>query len=150
MADRVFLVLATDALTDRPILIPDSLRRRLVEAGEVHVVAPVLTSSVRRWASDTDAATRAAGRRLRTLISEVKAAGQHQITGLVGDENPLQAIADALALFGTGQLIVATEAPQGRRPARRRRVCEQARDRFGLPVAELEIASRRRDSRGPD
>jgi GABA permease len=125
--ERRILVLATDPAAEGR-LAAEIERARSGRTSHVHVVCPTLTSSVRSWASDVDCDRLQAARLLERTLSELRAAG---ITadGEVGDENPMQAIEDALRTFGADEIIVST-GPE-------RRVATQARERFALPVDEL-------------
>jgi hypothetical protein len=113
--------------------------RQRLRAGpaEVLVVAPALNSRLRHWMSE-DRARAEAETRLRRCVALLRSDGVHA-DGVVGDADPLQAIADALHGFPADELVIATH------PARRssrlgRNVVERARARFGLPVLHVEIA----------
>jgi hypothetical protein len=104
---------------------------------EVVVVAPALNSRFRHWVSDSDAARTAAEARLEQSVTRLGAAG---ITayGWVGDADPLEAIADALAVFEADQLIISTH-PEHRSNWLARDVVRRARERFGLPTDHVVV-----------
>src|SRR3954466_8392171 len=79
---------------------------------QVVVVAPALNTRLRHWMSDEDPAREAAERRLAGCRAALAAAGVH-VDGWVGDADPMQAIADALAVFPADELLVATH-PESR------------------------------------
>jgi hypothetical protein len=136
-AKRV-LIVASEAVADRPAGVPEAVRREVLEAEEVRVVAPTFTGRLESWTSDIDAAARSADERWRAIVESIQTTGQRASRGSVGDEDPLQAIADALAVFPADALILAVHTldTQNRRE---RRLAERARARFNLPVTEMLI-----------
>jgi len=110
---------------------------RAKEASQVLIVAPALNGRVRHWTSDDDDAHAAADERLRRSLDRLAASGI-PANGMVGDADPLQAVADALRVFPAEELVVATH-PEGRSNWLARGVVERARRRFGLPVVHLVV-----------
>lgn len=99
---------------------------------EVLVVAPALNSWLRHWLSDEDPARRRAEERLAVVVGELERA-LVRVEGRVGDADPLQAIADALATFPADEIVIS---------ARRKRSIEhvdelvlRASERFALPTS---------------
>ena len=118
----------------------DALHQLIVEqAGdmptEVLVVAPALNSRLRHWFSDEDGAREAAEERLARSIERLGLDGISTY-GWVGDADPLEAIADALAVFEADQLIISTH-PEARSNWLARDVVRRAQERFGLPTAHV-------------
>jgi len=105
-------------------------------AAEVLVVAPALNSRLRHWLSDEDEARRAAESRVRHYVAGLAAAGIHA-GGVVGDADPLQALADALRVFPADELIISTQ-PEHRSHWLARDLVGRARARFGLPAVRIE------------
>jgi hypothetical protein len=138
MTAKRVLIIANRAVADRPAGVPETVRRQVLAADQVRVVAPTLTTRLQSWTSDIDAAASSADERMRAIVESIQTAGQRASGGIVGDEDPLQAIADALAVFPADALILAvrTRDTQNRRE---RRLGERARARFGLPVTEMLI-----------
>src|SRR5262249_23720214 len=110
------LVITLDA--DSPVDVPES---------EVFVVAPALNSRLRRWLSDEDEARRLAAARALAIVERLERRGLHA-DGQVGDQDPLQAIADVLPLFPADEIVIAGDRSVFETLA------ERARARFGLPV----------------
>ena len=106
------------------------------------VVAPALNSRVRHWVSDVDRARRAASTRLDNCVGRLHEAGV-DVDGVVGDSDPLLAIADALWSFPADELVLAT-APDQTAHRAGRRLAERVCARFGLPV-RLSLAPRPKD-----
>src|SRR5262245_34209325 len=77
---------------------------RLANA-EVLVVAPALNSWLRHWLSDEDPARRRAEERLAAVVRQLQRTVVH-VEGRVGDADPLQAIADALATFPADEIVI--------------------------------------------
>jgi hypothetical protein len=74
---------------------------------------------------------------MRMLVSGIGSAGP-AISGQVGDEDPLQAVADALVEFPADALILGVH-PSDDANWRERRFSKKVRDRFGLPVTEVTL-----------
>jgi hypothetical protein len=113
--------------------------RRLASApeDEVTVVAPALNSRVRHWLSDEDGARAAAAERLERCVERLRVAGV-SVTGHTGDCDPLQAIADALALAPADELLIATH-PENTSHWLERDLISRACARFDLPVAHVVV-----------
>jgi hypothetical protein len=136
MSPKRVLIIANEAVADRPAGVPEVVRRQVLEADEVRVVAPMLTSRLQSWVSDIDAAAAEADERMNAITSSIGESGQPAAHGRVGDEDPLQAVADALADFPADALILALHAPDIAN-WRERRFGEKVRARFDLPVTEM-------------
>src|SRR5690349_20405792 len=108
-------------------------------AARVRVVAPALNSRLRHWFSDSDAAREAAEARLAACLAELSALGL-PADGHVGDEDPLQAIADALTAFPATELLIATH-PEPRSNWLAHDLVDRALARFGLPTVHVVVAS---------
>jgi hypothetical protein len=111
------LVVALDTVI--PAELPDA---------DVLVVAPALNSRLRHWVSDEDAARRRAHERASAFVDLLEQHGAHA-EGRVGDADPLQAIADALATFPADEIVIAAQREQ-----LADELASRARDRFALPV----------------
>jgi hypothetical protein len=136
MAAKRVLIIANEAVADRPAGVPEIVRRQVLEAEEVRVVAPVLTTRLQSWVSDIDAAASEADERMHAIVGSIGASGQPAARGHVGDEDPFQAVADALAEFPADALILAVHAPDVAN-WRERRFAEKVRTRFDIPVTEM-------------
>jgi nucleotide-binding universal stress UspA family protein len=98
---------------------------------EVLVVAPALNSRLKHWLSDEDAARRKAEERATACADRVERTGAHARSS-VGDADPVQAIADALATFPADEIVISAD------PEHSRRLASRARNRFALPVLRAE------------
>lgn len=101
-----------------------SLARLRDRADRVLVVAPIATSLLHHWVSDVDGAREQARRRMEEAVARARAA-QLEASGVVGDEDPLAAVDDALRTFGGDELVVSTSDHELIRALRRR---------YALPV----------------
>lgn len=117
---RRVLIVANESLTDERF---EDVVANYGSWAEVLVLAPAAVSMTRRWASDTDAAHVDAETRLASVAEHTSAATA------VSDDEPLQAIEDALRTFGADEIVVDDE-----------RVAGRARERFALPVVELRFS----------
>ena len=99
----------------------------------VNVLCPAVTSSVHHWMSDFDHERAQAQERLDDTLRRLRAAG---ITaqGEVGDDDPLQAIADTLRTFAADEIIISTR-PEGDSS----RLVQSVRERYALPVSHVVI-----------
>src|SRR6476619_2767212 len=122
MNTRHLLIIALDSVA--PDDVPDA---------EVLVVAPAVNSWLRRWVSDEDGARRRAEQRAAAFVEDLERRGIHA-GRRIGDADPVQAIADALATFPADEIVIAG-APE----PRTRLVDElasRARRRFSVPVSD--------------
>ena len=78
-----------------------------------------------------------AERRLDESLSRLRAGGI-EVQGEIGDDDPLQAIEDALRTFGADEIVVATHPEESASWLERGGV-ERARERFALPIAHVVI-----------
>ncbi len=133
--ERRILVIANETVGG-DTLIRDIRRRSEGVDEHVLVVAPALNSHVRHWTSDEDGARAEARERLDESVGQLQAAGVN-VEGRVGDDDPLQAIEDALRTFGADEILISTH-PEGRSNWLERGVVESARLRFTPPVTHVE------------
>lgn len=131
---RILLVAGNAADADS---LPRTMQARARGAALVLVVAPALNSRLRRWTSDEDSARVAAEARLRRCLALLRAHGV-QAEGVIGDADPLQAVADTLPAFPADELVIATGPEPGARRLHRS-VVERARSRFDLPVLHIVV-----------
>lgn len=115
------------------------VRAHAVADAEVLVVAPVLSSPVHRWTSDEAEDRALAEARLEESIGCLRTHGL-RVLGKLGDADPVQAIADAVFGFPADEIVICLEEPE--RPHwLRKGVVERARERFQVPVIELDVAA---------
>jgi nucleotide-binding universal stress UspA family protein len=104
---------------------------------QVFVVCPALNSPLRHWASDEDGARVQAQQRLNTSLARLREAGV-DAKGEIGDAEPLQAMEDALRLFGADEIIISTH-PEGRSHWLEKGIVEGARERFAVPITHVVV-----------
>jgi nucleotide-binding universal stress UspA family protein len=104
---------------------------------EVLVVCPALNSPIRHWASDEDGARAQAQQRLSASLARLQQLGI-DAKGEVGDGEPLQAMEDALRLFGADEIIISTH-PEGRSHWLERGIVEGAKERFAVPITHVVV-----------
>jgi hypothetical protein len=130
------LVIANETVGGGPLR--EEIRRRSEGFDEhVLVICPALNSAVRHWASDEDGARVQAQERLNASLARLREAGL-DAKGEVGDAEPLQAMEDALRLFGPDEIIISTH-PAGRSNWLERGIVEAARERFAVPVTHVVV-----------
>ena len=134
--ERRILVIANETVGGGPLR--EEIRRRSEGYDEqVFVVTPALNSPLRHWASDEDDARAQAEKRLNASLARLREAGV-DAKGEVGDGEPLQAMEDALRLFGADEIIISTH-PEGRSHWLERGIVEAARERFAVPITHVVV-----------
>ena len=134
--ERRILVVANETLAE--VRLPDEIER--AAAGyrkQMVVVYPALTSRVRHWVSDLDAARARAQQRLDQTLSQLHAVGI-EAQGEIGDEDPCAPIEDVLRTFGADEIIISTH-PEGHSNWLERHVVTRARERLALPITRIVI-----------
>jgi len=134
--ERRILVIANETVGGGPLR--EEIRRRSEGYDEqVFVVTPALNSPLRHWASDEDKARAQAQKRLNASLTRLREVGI-DAKGEVGDGEPLQAMEDALRLFGADEIIISTH-PEGRSHWLERGIVEAARERFAVPITHVVV-----------
>ena len=134
--ERRILVIANETVAGRALL--SEIRSRSQGAHtKVFVVCPALNSPVKHWTNEEDQARAAAQHRLNRSLAAIRGVGL-EATGEIGDDDPLQAIEDALRTFAPDELIISTH-PEGRSNWLERDVVGHARERFALPVTHVAV-----------
>jgi nucleotide-binding universal stress UspA family protein len=134
--ERRILVIANETVGGERLR--EEIRRRSEGYDEqVLVVSPALNSPLRHWASDEDNARAQAQERLEASLGRLRAAGV-DAKGEVGDAEPVQAMEDALRLFGADEIIISTH-PEGRSNWLEKGIVQTARERFAVPITHVVV-----------
>jgi hypothetical protein len=134
---RRILVVANETVEGAELL--TTIRDRVAGGRvEVYVVCPALNSKLRHWTSDEDSAREAAQARLDRSIARLDSAGM-SAQGEIGDADPVQAVEDALRVFGGADEIVLSTHPEGRSHWLERGVVAAMRDRFDVPLTHVVV-----------
>ena len=132
--ERRILVIANETVGGRTLL--SEIRGRAQAAPtKVFVVSPALNTPIKHWMNEEESARAAAQVRLDNSLAAIRGAGL-DASGEIGDDDPLQAIEDALRTFAPDELIISTH-PEGRSNWLERGIVEHARERFALPVTHV-------------
>ena len=131
---RRVLVIANET-ADGPALRQELLERARRGSIQVFVVCPALNSRLRHWLSDEDGARTQAERRLADSLSALAREGI-ATDGVVGDADPVVALADGLRMFAADEVIVSTHPP-GRSNWLERDVVNRARSISPVPVSHV-------------
>jgi hypothetical protein len=130
------LVVANETVEGEELL--TAIRERVAGgAAEVYVVCPALNSKLRHWTSDEDGARDAAQARLDRSLGRLGDVGL-QARGEVGDADPVQAVEDALRVFGADEIVLSTH-PEGRSHWLERGVVDAVRERFDVPLTHVVV-----------
>jgi hypothetical protein len=109
--ERPRLLIVTGAALADVGELPAPIRSLIASASEILVLAPVRPGRLEWIASDTDRDRHEADDRLRIVMRRVgELAPGGEVAGVVGDETPLSAFADAVWRFGPDQILVALQA----------------------------------------
>ena len=134
--ERRVLVIANETVAGRALL-TEIHNRSEATATVVLVVSPALNSHVKHWTSDEDEARAEAERRLEESLAALRGVGV-EATGAIGNDDPLQAIEDALRTFAPDELIISTH-PAGRSNWLERGVVTAAHERFVMPITHVVV-----------
>jgi hypothetical protein len=104
---------------------------------ELRVVCPALNSKIKHWTNEEDEARANAQRRLQQLLAKLRGEG-FEADGDIGDDDPVQAMEDALRRFPADEVIISTH-PAGRSNWLEHDVVNRAQDRFDLPVTHVVV-----------
>jgi hypothetical protein len=113
------------------------VRAHAAADAEVLVVAPVLAARLHRWTSDEAEDRGLAQTRLEESVDCLRRSGL-RVRGMLGDADPVQAVADALFGFAADEIVVCLEGPEQPHWLRTG-VVDRARERFHVPVTELDV-----------
>ena len=133
---RRILVVANETVAGSALRV-EILRRAGRDDADVLVVAPALNTRLRHWTSDEDRARAEAQERLDASLAALAQAGV-SARGQVGDDDPMQAIDDALRTFGADEIVISTHPP-GRSNWLERDLIAHARERFGCPITHVVV-----------
>jgi hypothetical protein len=135
------LVVATEAVAG-PELRAQVAERLGGRKAVVYVVSPALTETAFQHAmGDVDDARIAASRRLEESLQDLEGVGT-EVTGAVGDSDPMVAIEDALQTFSPDEILIVTHPDEQSRWLEKD-VFERARGRFEPPITHV-VAERNR------
>jgi hypothetical protein len=132
---RRILVVANETVAGRALR--EEVVQRAGDDAEVFVVAPALNTRLRHWTSDEDRARVQAQGRLDASLAALAESGI-AAEGVVGDDDPLQALEDALRTFGADEIIISTHPP-GRSNWLERDVVGRAREAYDCPITHVVV-----------
>lgn len=104
---------------------------------ELRVVCPALNSKIKHWTNEEDEARAEAQRGLEQLLARLRRDGL-EARGDIGEDDPVQAMEDALRLFPADEVIISTHPP-GRSNWLEHDVVNRAQARFDLPVTHVVV-----------
>jgi hypothetical protein len=130
------LVVANETLSGLALRSEISGRSRGGRTG-LRVVCPALNSKIKHWTNEEDQARANAEQRLQQLLAELRRQG-FEADGDIGDDDPVQAMEDALRRFPADEVIISTH-PAGRSNWLEHDVVNRAQDRFDLPVTHVVV-----------
>lgn len=129
------LFVARDACGD-PALCAHA-RTHAPDTAEVLVLAPVEHPRSHGWLADETVERAAAEARLDATVRCLRGHGLNA-RGILGDADPVQAIADALFAFPADEIVICSRELE-RSHRFHRRVVERAQGRFAVPVRETAV-----------
>lgn len=118
-----------------------ALRNEIAERShgptDVWVVCPALNSKVKHWTNEEDRARAQAQERLERLLGDLRREGL-DASGDIGDDDPVQAMEDALRRFPADEVVISTHPP-GRSNWLEHDVIRRAQERFDVPVIHVVV-----------
>lgn len=136
------LLIVTDVEAE-PAEISSAVRLRVLgRRGEVSIVTPVIATPLHFLAADEAREHRAAAARLQATLRSLVDAGI-KAHGVVGSDDPLEAVGDVLAGFPADEILLVASLPS-RRGWLDEDFEERARDLFGVPVSTVFGSDRER------
>lgn len=131
---RPRLLMVTDEDLAEANEVPEPIRPLVGLAEEVYVIAPTLTTRLQSLTGDIDGARTSAQARLRTVFDHMHADGLEP-RGVVGDEDQVAAIADALADFEADLMVLRLHARGSENENwREHRLVKRVRSQFEVPT----------------
>ncbi len=107
MAPSHVLLVANRTATDPPLI--EAVRRRAQQGpATFHLLVPATATGLHRLIDPEDSGQAAAEARLEEALPTLQQAAGGEVTGHVGDAEPLAAIQDALHLRGFDEIILST------------------------------------------
>lgn len=135
---RVLIVTDENLASENEV--PEPIRPLIDNAEDIYVVAPTLTTRLQSLAGDVDRARASAEARLHGVFDHMPTLGM-DARGSVGDEDPLTAIADALAEFDANLILLRLHAPGSEDENwREPRLARRVRSLFDLPTVAFFFA----------
>jgi hypothetical protein len=131
------LLIAVGEAASSTAELPPTVRALVDAAAEVFVLAPTLPRRLDWISSDTDAAHQRADDRLNTVLGQLGELGT-EAHGVVGSDEPLQALEDAIREFAPDHLLIALR-PSNTSGWQEQGLVEQVVERFGLPVTVFQV-----------
>jgi hypothetical protein len=131
------LLVATGAAVADVDELPEFVRVLLDAARSVLVITPILPSRLEWLVSDTDRARHQADERLNTVMGQLAELGL-DATGMVADETPLTAFADAIREFEPSHILIALREHE-HAGWQERGLVDEVRQRFRLPLTVFDI-----------
>jgi hypothetical protein len=117
-----------------------AIHAQVHDACDVLLVTPALNTRSGHWLADEDRARRSAARRLREVLDELREAGV-EAEGIVGDADPIQAIADALTVFPADRVLVVTR-PESHPSWLARELVARTAELTSRPVTRIAVGDR--------
>lgn len=107
-------------------------------ASQILLITPALAGSrLEHWSSDTDEGLASARGRLERSVKTLRGLGL-EVSGEVGESDPMIAIADALRAYPADEVIIATHPPKRSRWLEQGLV-EKARGSVAVPVTHVVV-----------
>jgi GABA permease len=130
------LVVANETLSGRALRTEIAGRQSARET-ELRIVCPALNTKIKHWTNEEDQARAQAQQRLEGLLASLRHEG-FDAGGEIGDDDPVQAMEDALRLFPADEVMISTHPP-GRSNWLEHDVVDRARERFDVPVTHVVV-----------
>ena len=131
------LLMVADASVAEVDELPAQVRAVIDAAAEVYVVTPSLPGRLDWLTDDVDRSRHLADERLDRVLGHMRTLGAHA-RGTTGDDTTLTAFSDAVADFHPDHILIGLRSSEHAN-WQERRLIEQVRERFGLPLTTYAI-----------
>jgi hypothetical protein len=131
------LLMVADAAVAEVDELPTPVRAVIDGAAEVYVVTPSLPGRLDWLTDDVDRSRHLADKRLDSVLGHMRTLGAHA-SGTIGDDTTLTAFSDAVANFQPDHILIGLRSSEHAN-WQERRLIEQVRERFGLPLTTYAI-----------
>ena len=129
MSSRLLIAAGEVASVDS---LPFGIQALIDAADEILVVTPTLPGRFEWLASATDKAREQADQRLDAILGQLDELGS-DAAGVVGSDDPIEGIADAVREFQPDHLLIALRSSQ-RAGWQERGLLDQIQNRFSIPM----------------
>jgi hypothetical protein len=137
MSEQSKLLIAAGEAATSPEALPFGVRELIDAAEEILVLTPSLPTRFEWLASATDKAREQADERLQAVLGQLDTIGT-EATGVIGSDDPIEALADAIRSFDPDHLLIAIRSG-GTAGWQERGLLDRIQERFAVPMTVFSV-----------